>query len=72
MGWELYCNLRLLGSGVLQHGVVGLKGEYVTIHQVYFDSSKGLAREGLYCNTQQCIVTIGWLEVLGHNTLSVL
>ena len=33
---------------------------------------EGLAREGLYCNTQQCIVTRGWLELLGHNTLSVL
>ena len=41
-------------------------------NRLYCDSSKGLAREGLYCNTQQCIVTRGWLEVLGHNTLSVL
>ena len=40
MGWKLYCNLRLLGSGVLQHGAVGLQGECVTIHQVYCDSSR--------------------------------
>ena len=37
MARELYCNLRLLGSGVLQHGAVGLQGVCVAIHQVYCD-----------------------------------
>ena len=31
VGWKLYCNLRLLGSSVLQHGAVGLQSECVTI-----------------------------------------
>ena len=73
VGWKLYCNLRLLGFGVLQHGAVGLQGECVTIHQVYCDSSRGLARGKLCHNTRNCIVTSGLMAgKLGHNTPSVL
>ena len=69
MGWELYCNLRLLGYGVLQHGAVGLQ---VFVSQ----STKCIVTEeawvgGACHNTLRGIVTgeglSGWETVSRYN-----
>ena len=57
VGWKLYCNLRLLGSGVLQYRAVGWQGECVTIHLLYFERDKMLAGRKLLRDTRHCMVT---------------